>query len=411
MRNLLLEPDVQIVAIADPSRLVLPGRRGNETGLLAALRVVAESESQRRPTEPARRCAEYSDFRVMFEKEKAVDAVLVATPDHNHTVAVMAALELRKHVFCEKPLAHSIAEVRKLSERARQAGVATQMGNQGHSSEGIRLTCEWVWAGAIGPVRAVHAWCKQSYYRAPGRRPADRPALPPGLDWDLWIGPAPYRPFHPAYHPAGWRCFPEFGSGVLGDFACHHLDPAFWALKLGHPESIEAERIGPGMETFPRQTRVTFQFAGRDDHPPVKVVWYDGGLFPDTPAELEPERELSKDGHGILLVGDRGKILGGGWSRSPRLIPETAMKAYRRPPQVIPRSKGHERDWLNACKGGPASSANFQNVSVMVESVLMGVIAVITGEKLYWDGPNMRCTNSAAANDLVNPPYREGWKL
>jgi len=407
MKNLLMEPDVRIVAVADPSRLS-PGRKGDETGRVPALRAIAESDLQRRPNGPSPRCSEYSDFRVMLEKEKGIDAVLVAAPDHDHAVAVMAALHLGKHVFCEKPLAHSIAEVRALVETARRAGVATQMGNQGHSSEGIRLTCEWIWDGAIGPVHEVHAWCKNSYYREP---PTDRPPLPTGLDWDLWIGPAPYRPYHPAYHPGGWRCFPEFGTGVLGDFACHHLDPAFWALHLKHPESVEAERFDSAAGTFPRRTRMTFQFAGTGDRPPVKLVWYDGGLYPDTPPELEPERQLTSQGHGILLVGEKGKILGDGWSRSPRLIPESNMKAYHRPPQTIARTRGHERDWLDACKGGRPSSASFGNVSVMVESVLMGVIAVRTGEKLYWDGPGMRCTNSTAANDLVKPPYREGWSL
>jgi predicted dehydrogenase len=410
MRNLLQEPDAQVVAIADPSRENPTRANRRSGGRLPAVQVVRESDQERgRPSKP---CADYEDFRLMLDRQKDIDAVLIATPDHTHAIAVMAAIQLGKHVFCEKPLCHSIYELRRITEAARQKGIATQMGNQGHSSEGIRLTCEWIWDGAIGPVREVHGWTNFSYYEEPGRRPNETPPVPDGLNWDLWLGPAPKRPYHPLYHPGRWRRWQDFGTGVLGDFACHHLNPAFWALKLGPPTRVSVERETPGLETFPKASRVTYEFPARADMPSVKMVWHDGGLMPERPPELEPDRDMSQDGgHGVLFVGDRGKILGGGWSNSPRLIPETVMQSYRRPPKTIPRSKGHLRDWLDACKGGPPASANFDDVAVMVEAILLGVIAVITGESLQWDASAMRVTNSAAANDWVSRPYQNGWTL
>ncbi len=411
MKGLLQEPDTQIVAIADPSRETKPRGERRSAGRTGALRVIEEMYEAERPGEKPKPSAQYSDFRQMFDKEKGIDAVLVATPDHTHAIAVMAAIRAGKHVFCEKPLCHKISEVRKITEASREAKIATQMGNQGHSGEGIRLTCEWIWDGAIGSVREVHGWAKSSYYRAPGTRPVETPPVPEGLDWDLWIGPAVYRPYHPFYHPGVWRFWHEFGTGVLGDFACHHLDPAFWALKLVHPTSVQARRDTPGKDSFPKASIVTFEFPERGTMPPVKLYWYDGGLMPERPAELEKGREFPGDGHGILFIGDKGKIVCPGWGGTPRIIPETAMREYRRPPRSLPRSKGHQRDWLDACKGGPMPSANFEAVSPMVESILMGVIAVITGQRLEWDGPGMRCTNYPPANDWVTPIYRSGWTL
>jgi predicted dehydrogenase len=285
------------------------------------------------------------------------------------------------------------------------------MGNHGHSGEGIRLTCEWIWAGAIGQVREVHAWTNAGGYGKMKERPPDTPPVPKELNWDLWLGPAPVRPYHPAYHPGIWRGWHDFGTGVCGDFACHHIDPAFWALKLGYPLSIEVSRFRPGVETFPDVSLMHFQFAAREGMPLVQLHWYEGGLMPPTPEELEPGRSLSRDGHGILFIGDKGKMVCGGWGGSPRLIPESAMKSFVLPPKTLPRVKGHFRDWLDACKGGKPASANFEEVGVLVESVLMGVIASRVGGKLYWDGPNHRCTNVAAANDLVKLPAREGWGI
>ena len=412
MKALLQEPDARIAAIADPneesdySAYYYKGTAGR----IPALKLVQEASSKNNQ-EKSRGCSEYIDFRVMLEKEKAIDAVLVATPDHVHAVAVIAALQLGKHVYCEKPLCHSIYEVRKVVETARNAKVATQMGNQGHSGEGIRLTCEWIWDGAIGPIREVHAWADASRWGKVTERPTETPPVPSGLNWDLWLGPAAYRPYHPTYAPVAWRDWWDFGSGVIGDFACHHLDPAFWALKLGYPTSVEAVMCDRREELVPMGSLIYFEFPARGEMPAVKLKWYEGGLMPPTPEELEPGRTLGRDGHGILFVGDKGKMVCGGWGGTPRLIPETAMKAYKLPPKSLPRAKEHHREWLDACKGGPASSANFDAIGKMVEVVLMGVIAMRTGEKLFWDTGSQRFASNAKANNLLQPRFREGWSL
>ncbi len=410
MQALLQEEDVRIVSLADPSEehayTYRPDARG---GRLAALKVLADHYASKGGK--SKGCKPYVDFRKMLEKEKGIDAVLIATPDHIHAVAVMAALKLRKHIYCEKPLCHTVGEVRKLTAATREAGVATQMGNQGHSGEGIRLTCEWIWDGAIGKVSEVHSWASNSSRIRYATRPAEQPPIPKGFDWKLWLGPAPFRPYHPAYTPGTWRSWHDFGCGVFGDFACHHLDPAFWALKLGYPSSIEASSFGSGKETYPQASVIYFQFPSRQDLPPVKICWYDGGLMPPTPAELEPERKLGRDGHGILFVGDKGKMVCGGWGGTPRLIPESAMRAYPRPPKTLPRAKEHHRNWLDACKGGTPACANFEAVGPMVEVALMGSLALRMGGKLWWDDSSRRFTNSEAANALLDPPYQNGWRL
>jgi predicted dehydrogenase len=338
--------------------------------------------------------------------------VLVATPDHVHYVAAMAAIQRGKHVYCEKPLCRTIYETRKLTEAVRQAKVATQMGNFGRSGEGIRLTCEWIRDGAIGIVREVHAWtsgeAKSSVFLD---RPQETPPVPAGLDWDLWLGPAPSRPYHPAYHPFNWRDWWAFGSGSIGDMACHNLDPAFLALNLDYPSSTEASFYGGTKETASLASVVHFDFPARDSRPAVKVHWYDGGLTPQRPEDLEEGRKMGVDDNGILFIGEKGIILCGGWSGNPRLIPETAMRAYKRPAKTLPRSQGHHRDWLNACKGTGQTSASFEAVGPMIEAIFMGQLAIRTGEKLHWNGPEMRCTNNAATNELVRPVYRGGWSL
>jgi predicted dehydrogenase len=408
---LLQQRDVRITAIADPnlesdySAFYFGGTAGRGP----ALELVKETyEQQEKPS--FKGCADYVDYRQMLEKEKDIDAVLVATPDHMHYATSMAAIQLGKHVYCEKPLCHSLYELRKLTETAREAKVATQLGNQGHSSEGIRSACEWIWDGAIGPVREVHAWSITGYeWTTVKDRPMETPPVPAGLDWDLWLGPAPSRPYHPAYAPYNWRGWWDFGTGGIGDMGCHNLDPVFWALKLGCPVSVEASSCECTNEVTPHASVVHFEFPARGDMPPVKVHWYDGGIMPERPEELEPDKKL--DGDGTLFVGDTGKLLIDGWSRNPRLIPGTTMEAYTPPPKTVPRSKGHHRDWINACRGDGQPSSNFDVAAPMNEAILMGIIAIRTGEKLYWDGPNMRCINVPAANDYVRPAYREGWTL
>jgi predicted dehydrogenase len=365
----------------------------------------------------------YRDFRKMLEKEKSIEAVVVATPDHTHAVVAMAAMRMGKHVYVQKPLTYSVYEARMLTEAARKYKVATQMGNQGHSGEGPRLICEWIWDGAIGPVREVHCWTNRPVWPQGIGRPEDMPPVPATLDWDLWLGPAPYRPYHPSYLPFNWRAWLDFGTGALGDMACHIMDPSFWALKLRYPTSVEAshsydvremwKRVD-NKETYPRASIVHYKFPARAELPPVKLTWYDGGLLPPRPEELEPGRQLPESG--TIFIGDKGKIMCETYGGSPRLIPETKMKEYKRPAKTIPRITngvdGHEQNWVDACKGGEPACSNFDHSGPLTETVVMGNLAILNpGKTLEWDGENMRVTNLPEANEYVHRQYREGWTL
>ena len=355
----------------------------------------------------------YRDFRKMLENEKSIDAVVVATPDHTHAVISLAAIQLGKHVYCQKPLTHSIYEARNLAEAARDAGVATQMGNQGHAGEGNRLIAEWIWDGAIGQVREVHAWTNRpaGYWPQGIGRPEDAPSLPVGLGWNLWLGPAPYRPYNPAYAPFKWRGWWDFGTGALGDMGCHIIDTPFWALKLGHPTSVDASSSPVNGETYPLASIVHYTFPARGDMPPVKLTWYDGGLMPPRPEELEEGRKMGDRGGGVLFVGEKGKLMCGVYGNNPRLIPETRMQEYEQPAKSIPRVEGIHEDWIQASKGGKPACSNFDISGPLTEMVLLGNIALRTGEKITWDGPNMRVTNIDEANQYVDRDYREGWSL
>jgi predicted dehydrogenase len=361
----------------------------------------------------------------MLEKQREIDAVVVATPDHTHAVISMMAMKMGKHVYCQKPLTHSVYEARMLTEAARKYKVATQMGNQGHSGEGVRLICEWIWDGAIGPVRDVHAWTNRPVWPQGIDRPKDRPPIPTTLDWDLWLGPAPLRPYHPSYLPFNWRAWWDFGTGALGDMACHVLDPVFAALKLGYPTGVEACHSYEvhemwtrfeNKESYPSASIVRYEFPAREDMPPVKLTWYDGGMLPPRPTELEPGRQMGNDGSGAMFVGEKGKLMCGTYGDGPRLIPESKMREYKRPPKTLARIEGgvggHERDWVRACKGGEPACSNFDYAGFLTEAVLMGNLAIRhPGERLDWDGPNMRVTNVPEANEYVRRPYREGWTL
>jgi len=363
----------------------------------------------------------YRDFREMLDKEdRAIDAVVVATPDHVHAVASMAAIKRGKHVYCEKPLTRTVHEARALAEAAREAKVATQMGNQGMAFEGNRLIKEWLWGGAIGPVREVHVWSDRPTHQgklplwwAQGiDRPKDTPPVPDHLNWDLWLGPAPYRPYHPAYVPFRWRGWWDFGSGGLGDMGIHNLAPVFTALKLGAPTSVHASSTAVHEETLPLACTVHYEFPARGDRPAVTLHWYDGGLIAARPAELEDNRELPRE-DGLIFVGDRGKILVTGWGgNSPRLIPEAKMKAYKLPPKSLPRSIGHYAEWIKACKEGTPTESSFAFAGPMTEAVLLGTIAVrLGGRTLLWDSERKKVTNSPRANAYLHYPYRTSWTL
>ena len=362
----------------------------------------------------------YKDFRKMLDQEKGIDAVVVGTPDHNHAIVSMAAIKRGKHVYCEKPLTHTVHEARALAEAAREHKVATQMGNQGMAFEGNRLMTEWIEDGAIGPVREAHVWSDRPTHSgelplwwAQGiERPQEKPPVPESLDWDLWLGPAPWRPYHPAYAPFRWRGWWDFGSGGLGDMGIHNIAPVFSSLKLGAPESVYASSTAVFKETLPLACCVHYEFPARAGMPPFKLHWYDGGLLPPRPEELEDGRELDRE-DGILLVGDKGKMLVEGWGgHSPRLIPEKRMQEYKRPPKSLPRSIGHHAEWIAACKGHGTTRSSFDFAGPLTEAVLLGTLCVRTGgHKLHWDAAKLKFTNSDAANALINPPYRKGWSL
>lgn len=360
----------------------------------------------------------YKDFRIMLDEEdKNIDAVVVATPDHVHAVASMAAIKRGKHVYCEKPLTHSVYEARMIAKAAREHKVATQMGNQGQASEGTRLMSEYIWAGAIGQVREVHVWTDRPlrglndvYWPQGVGRPTDTPPVREGLDWDLWLGPAPERPYHPYYVPFKWRGWWDFGTGALGDIGCHSIDPIWRALKLKYPVSVEASCTLVNNETYPVASMVTYHFDARGDMAPVKLTWYDGGLRPPRPDELKEGQQFGDNG--TLFVGDKGKMFG------YTIIPESLRQEIGRPPKVLPRSPGHHQEWIDACKGGKPAGSNFDHAGPLAEAVLLGNVALrpeikkeLTNKSLLWDSQGFKFTNLPEANKYLHTEYREGWSL
>lgn len=344
----------------------------------------------------------FQDYRVMLrEMDEQIDAVTVTTPDHMHFPIAKLAIELGKHVYVQKPLTHSVREARQLAELARRHQVATQMGNQGQAEESVRVLCEYLWAGAIGPVREVHVWTNRPIWPQGIDRPKDKAPVPATLDWDLWLGVAPERPFSPAYHPFKWRGWHDFGTGALGDIGCHSFAPIQRALKLGAPTTVDATSSPLFKETFPVASIVRYEFPARTGMPPVKLTWYDGGLKPARPEGLEPERSLGEGG--TIYIGDRGTIYNG------RLLPESKMREYTQPPKTLPRSPGHYREWLLACKGGEPGGSNFDVSGPQAETILLGNIALLTRKRLEWDAADLRITTVPEANELLRSKYRDGW--
>lgn len=363
-----------------------------------------------------RGCAAYSDFREMLEKEKDIDAVVVCTTDNLHAAVSAAAMKKGKHVFCQKPLTHTIYEAHRLGEIARETGVATQIAVANQASEATRLLCEWIWSGAIGPVREVANWSSRPFWAQAIERPKDSDPVPEGLDWNLWLGPAPERPFNHAYLPFVWRGWIDFGCGALGDMGSYSFDTIFRVLKLEAPARIEASSTDRFQETYPLASIVRYDFPARGAMPAVRFTWYDGGLKPPRPAELEDNRPFRGDGEegdeGLLFIGDGGKILCGFNGANPKLIPDAKMASFQQPPKTLPRSPGNEREWLDACKGGKTKpGGNFEFESKVTETLLLGNIAACTGQPLDWDGVNLKVTNSDAAQKLVSPERRAGWEL
>ena len=368
----------------------------------------------------------YSDFRKMLEEMgKEIDAVTVSTPDHTHAPAAMMAMKMKKHVYCQKPLTHTVFEARQMRETAKKMGVATQMGNQGTASDGLRRGAEVIQAGAIGNVTEVHVWTNRPIWpQAPGvtKRPEPSP-VPPNLHWDEWLGPAPERPYAKGYHTFGWRGWLDFGTGALGDMACHTANLAFMALKLGHPTSIKAEAGDVNTETYPGWARIVFQFPARGDMKPVKFTWYEGkkdGKLVHPPEELlskvlKTGQKLSSSGS--MLVGDKGILFSpNDYGESWKLLPEAAFADYKGPEKTLPRNGGGDlgmkKEWAEAMRGGKPAMSNFDYAAMLTETILLGNVAVRAGGKLLeWNGPELKFTNDTAANKFLHYEYRKGWTL
>ena len=355
----------------------------------------------------------WRDYRKMLAEQKDIDAVIVSTPDHHHAPAAMMAMQMGKHAYVQKPLAHSVYEARAMAKAARRHKVATLMGNQGHSGEGVRRLCEVIWAGVIGPVREVHSWTNRPIWPQGVERPAGSKPVPANLDWDLFLGPAPFRPYNDGYHPFAWRGFWDFGTGALGDMGCHLLDPTYSALKLVHPLSIEAESSGVNKETAPKWAIVTYQFPARKNMPPVKLVWYDGGKKPSNEL-LGLAAGVKSPDNGTLYIGDKGKMTTETYGESPKFTPDSKVKEMPEVPKTLVRSAGHYKDWINACKGTPLAGtdftpSHFDYAGPFTEIVLLGNLAVRAGKKLDWDAENLRARNAPEVAQYIRRQYRAGW--
>ncbi|HUW99716.1 MAG TPA: Gfo/Idh/MocA family oxidoreductase [Phycisphaerae bacterium] len=352
----------------------------------------------------------YTDYRRLFDAHKDLNAVFVATPDHNHFPAAMRAVAAGAAVYVEKPMTHSIWEARTLTQAVRDRKVASQMGNQGHSDEPWRILCEYIWAGAIGDVTEVHFSTNRPTWPQGVDRPPSKP-VPDGLNWDAWIGPAPYRDYHDNLHAFAWRGWLDFGTGALGDMGCHIMDGAVWALRLGEAATIEVEAESSGLngETYPNWSIVTYRFPARGSMPPVSLKWFDGGKRPPRPADLEPERKEDFDS---VFYGSKGTMVAGTYGGGARIIPEAKRQEVPQPEKTIPRSpKGHQGDFLEAARGGPPASSNFDYSGSLTEIVLLGNLALHLGRKITFDVKNMKAVGYPEANGLIHRPYRPGWVL
>ncbi len=349
----------------------------------------------------------YVDWRKLLD-QKDIDAVIVSTTEHTHALASVMAMKRGKHVFCEKPLAHSVYEARVMRETSKQTKVATQMGTQIHASDTYRRVVELVQSGAIGPVREAHVWVEQGI-EGPRSRPEESQPVPPNLHWDLWLGPAPWRPYHSCYlerRSISWQNWWDFGNGALGDMGSHLIDLPFWALELKYPTTVEAEGPLPvRAETYPDYLTVRWEHPARGKRPPVKLTWYDGKQRPKSPDGAD----LQKWHMGIMFVGDKGTLLAdySHWV----LLPEADFKDFKAPEPWIAPSLGHHQEWLHACKTGAPTLCNFDYSGALVEHNLLGTVAFRAGKKLQWDAENLKATNCPEADRLIRPPYREGWTL
>ncbi len=345
----------------------------------------------------------YADYREMLEREKGkIDAVVVGTPDHHHAPATIRAIRQGLHVYCEKPLTHTVREARLIAEAAKKHGVATQMGTQIHAGNNYRRVVEIIQSGAIGDVTDVHVWVGKGW--GGGERPKGGQEPPATLSWDLWLGPAPKRPFVPGrYHPAQWRRWWDFGQGTLGDMGCHYMDLPFWALKLRHPTSCVAEGPKVHPETCPLGLIVHYEFPQRGNLPACKLTWYDGNK---TPKKVAGERV---PGSGVMFIGSEGKMFAN--YGSYKLFPKDKFASYMPPEPTIPNSIGHHAEWIKACKDGSPTTCNFDYSGALTEAVLLGNVAYRVGKKIEWDAANLKATNTSEADQYISKQYREGWEV
>jgi predicted dehydrogenase len=358
----------------------------------------------------------YRDLREMLDKEGALDAVVISTPDHVHAFAAIRALERGLHVYCEKPLTRTIYEARRLCEVARASGSITQMGQQGHAMEGSRRAVEVIRSGVIGDVSELHVWTDRpaGWWPQGIERPTETPPVPETLSWDLWLGPAPERPYHPIYVPFKWRGFWDFGTGAIGDMGVHNLDTAYWALELDVPLSAEVKKSsGATRDCPPEQSIIELQFGARGKQPPVKLTFYDGKQLP--PRDLFLGEEPSDNGS--LVVGTKGTLFTRTWHGGESdkdmfwLLPRKQFAGYEPPPPTLPRTKEHHAEWVAACKGGPAAESDFGYASRLTETLLVGLLAVRTGKRIDWDSATMKARGCPEADPYIRPQFRKGWEV
>ncbi len=425
-RGITLLPEIckeKVVALVDPDRRQIAA-------------AFAKIRKDKLATDPAS-IRTFADYRKLFdEMGKELDAVIIATPNHQHALPALLAIRRGIHVYVEKPMAHTIAEARQLREEAKRHGVVSQMGQHGHSSTGCRRLCEYIWAGAIGQVREVICWSDRANGLPAGERPPALP-VPEELDWEQWIGPASFRNYHEGLHRHSWHRWCEFGNGSVGNMGNHIIDPAKWALKLGSPVSVELEEVrGGNDERWPISTRIRWDFPAREGMDPVKLYWYDGLAKGQSygkqtvgaidcvtreaqnrpPQLVELEKKYNRDfgTDGSIFIGDKGIMNIGPFGEGCRIVPEEAHRAFPMPEAKLPRIKGtHQSDFFQACRGGTPACANFEYSGPLVEIVLLGDLAMLAGvgRRIEWDGAGMRCTNLPEINRFLKTTYREGWRI
>ncbi|MBI5820649.1 MAG: Gfo/Idh/MocA family oxidoreductase [Verrucomicrobia bacterium] len=441
----LEKPEINVVAVCDPNRKSddypewgrhelnnkiarflgdpnwAKSARGGLCGREVGQEVVNRHYAKQKRSGRAGECRAYSDFRELLEKEKDLDAVYIMTPEHLHSIIAVRAMRKGRHVITHKPISNVLDEARIARDTARETGVVSQLFCAA-GQQNAPAIAEWIASGVIGPVREVHNWSTRPFWPQGMDRPADAPPVPDGFEWDLWLGPAAQRPYHPAYTHAVFRGWYDFGTGALGDMGHYSFHQIFEILKLGSPRTVEAgrsqfwkiENYGwhkqVNLVSYPRASVIHWEFPARGEMPPVTLHWYDGGLRPPLPKELDDDGE-EMPAEGLLFVGDNGKILCGFSGDKPRLIPKARMRDFKEPPQTLPRPIEELDQFIRACRGGQPSDASFENAYPFAETILLGTIALRVNKKLRWDAAKFEFTNSKEANELKCRKNREGWQL